>query len=184
MAKVVQRVFALTFAVLFLVTTIGVSGYAIWQIRQDNERANLQKALTEAQQQQANQQPKEGQLQGTKLTDFTPVDKAESLQKTDITAGNGKEVKASDAITAHYTGAVAATGVIFQSSLDSGQPFTSALSGLIKGWQEGIPGMKEGGKRRLLIPAELAYGANPPQGSGIPANADLVFDIELIKVGQ
>ena len=181
MAKVVQRAFALTFAILFLVTTVGVSGYAIWQIRQDNERANLQKALTEAQQ-QTNQQPKEGQLQGTKLADFTPVEKIESLQKIDITAGTGKEVKSSDTITAHYTGAVAKDGVIFQSSLDSGQPFTSALSGLIKGWQEGIPGMKEGGKRRLLIPAELAYGANPPQGSGIPANADLVFDIELIKI--
>jgi FKBP-type peptidyl-prolyl cis-trans isomerase len=81
-----------------------------------------------------------------------------------------------------YTGAVAATGTIFESSLDTGQPANFPLSGVIKGWQEGIPGMKEGGKRRLIIPADLAYGAS---GNGtIPPNAALVFDVTLISVGQ
>jgi FKBP-type peptidyl-prolyl cis-trans isomerase len=77
---------------------------------------------------------------------------------------------------------VASTGTIFQSSLDTGQPVTFALNQVIKGWSEGVPGMKEGGVRRLLIPADKAYGANPPQGSNIPPNADLVFDITLVSV--
>ena len=108
----------------------------------------------------------------------------DSLQKQDTTEGTGPEVKAGDTVTVDYTGAVAATCVIFQSSLDTGQPASFPLSNVIQGWQEGIPGMKVGGTRRLLIPAAQAYGANPPQGSGIPANADLVFDVTLHKIGQ
>ena len=61
-------------------------------------------------------------------------------------------------------------------------PFS--LSGVIKGWTDGVPGMKVGGIRRLVIPADQAYGATPPEGSGIPANAPLVFDIELVALGQ
>jgi FKBP-type peptidyl-prolyl cis-trans isomerase len=72
-----------------------------------------------------------------------------------------------------------ATGVIFQSSKDTGQTFTAPLSNLIKGWQEGIPGMKPGGTRRLIIPAAQAYGSQAQ--SGIPADSDLVFDIELVS---
>lgn len=121
-------------------------------------------------------------LQGTKLANFEPIAKVDSLQKIDEVVGTGAEAKADSTVTAHYTGAVASTGVIFQSSHDMGQPVDFPPNGVIKGWSEGAPGMKVGGKRRLLIPAELAYGANPPQGSGIPANADLVFDIELTAV--
>jgi FKBP-type peptidyl-prolyl cis-trans isomerase len=79
---------------------------------------------------------------------------------------------------------VASTGKIFQSSKDTGQPVPLSLSQVIAGWSQGIPGMKEGGTRRLLIPAALAYGAQPPQGSDIPANADLVFDVTVHKIGQ
>jgi peptidylprolyl isomerase len=82
-----------------------------------------------------------------------------------------------------YTGAVADTGVIFQSSLDSGpSPVTFALNQVIIGWQDGIPGMKVGGVRQLLIPAAEAYGTNPPANSGIPANAALVFNVTLLAV--
>src|SRR5205085_521848 len=95
------------------------------------------------------------------------------------TPGTGDTVKPNATVTVDYTGAVASTGVIFQSSKDSGQPVSFPLSGVIKGWTQGIPGMKVGGTRRLLIPASLAYGATPPQGSGIPANADLVFDVTM-----
>jgi len=87
-------------------------------------------------------------------------------------------------VTVDYTGAVAATGVIFQSSIDSGQPVTFSLDQVIDGWKEGMVGMKIGGKRRLIIPADKAYGANPPQNSGIPANAPLVFDVTLYSIGQ
>lgn len=179
MAKTHERVFALVMALLFFGTTAAVSVIIFLQAR-DQSRAD--KAAETSQLQE--QQPKEGALQGTKLADFTPLDKIESLKAVDIQEGTGDVVKAGDTITAHYTGAVAKDGVIFQSSHDGGTPATFPLSGVIKGWTDGVPGMKVGGKRRLLIPADQAYGATPPQGSGIPANADLVFDIELVKIGQ
>jgi FKBP-type peptidyl-prolyl cis-trans isomerase len=65
-----------------------------------------------------------------------------------------------------------------------GQPISFGLDQVIKGWTDGVPGMKVGGTRRLVIPAEMAYGSTPPPGSGIPANAPLVFDITLHKIGQ
>lgn len=123
-------------------------------------------------------------LAGTQLANFTPVSTVDELQTTDTTEGTGEEVKAGDTVTVDYTGAVAATGIIFQSSKDSGQPVSFGLNQVIEGWKEGIPGMKVGGTRRLLIPADKAYGANPPSGSGIPANAALVFDVTLHKIGQ
>lgn len=117
------------------------------------------------------------------LNNFTPVSKVANLEKIDLVVGKGKEVKAGDTVSVHYTGAVAATGVIFQSSKDFGtNPVTFPLANVIRGWTDGIPGMKIGGTRRLLIPADMAYGANPPGGSGIPANADLVFDVELVGI--
>ncbi|HSX53312.1 MAG TPA: FKBP-type peptidyl-prolyl cis-trans isomerase [Patescibacteria group bacterium] len=172
-----KRIIFILIAVLFLVTSLGFSLLVIWQSHQQSKQ-NQQAAA------QQTTKPKEGQLQGTQLKGFTPVAKVDTLQATDIVEGTGPAVKASDTITVHYTGAVAATGIIFQSSLDSGQPVAFPLNQVIKGWTEGIPGMKAGGTRRLLIPAADAYGATPPSGSGIPANADLVFDVQLIKIGQ
>ena len=117
------------------------------------------------------------------LPNFKVVAKTESLQKIDLVVGTDQEVKAGDTVSVHYTGAVAATGEVFQSSKDFGtDPITFPLSGVIKGWTDGIPGMKIGGTRRLVIPAVQAYGATPPPGSGIPANADLVFDVELLAI--
>ncbi|MBC7708142.1 FKBP-type peptidyl-prolyl cis-trans isomerase [Polaromonas sp.] len=101
------------------------------------------------------------------------------LKTEEITPGTGEEVQKGDTVTTDYTGAVAATGTVFQSSKDSGQQVSFGLNQVIKGWTEAIPGMKVGGTRRLYIPAALAYGANPPGGSGIPANADLVFDVTV-----
>lgn len=179
----VHRVVAFTGAILFLFTSLSFSALVVWQMHKDNQ-AN--KKTTSQQTQSETNQPtkKENSLEGTKLTDFTPLEKIEQLEKIDQVAGTGDEVKPGDTVTAHYTGAVAATGVIFQSSLDSGSPVPFGLNQVIAGWTEGVPGMRVGGKRRLLIPAEKAYGANPPQGSNIPANADLVFDIELVKIGE
>lgn len=178
MAKIGERVAAITLAVVFLATSLGFSGLVVWQMHTQNQKDKQAATKTE----QTNNT--EGKLEGTKLSNFTPVAKVATLEKIDTVVGTGDEAKAGDTVTAHYTGAVAATGVIFQSSLDSGQPIPFGLDQVIKGWSEGVPGMKVGGKRRLLIPAELAYGANPPQGSNIPANADLVFDIELVKIGE
>lgn len=122
-------------------------------------------------------------LQGTNLNDFTPIDDVPELQKIDLSVGTGEEAQSGATVTAHYTGAVAATGLIFQSSHDFGNAIPFGLNQVIKGWTDGVPGMKVGGTRRLVIPAEQAYGATPPPGAGIPANAALVFDIELVAVG-
>lgn len=80
----------------------------------------------------------------------------------------------------HYTGWVT-SGVMFQSSLTSGSPLAMSLAQLVRGWQEGVPGMKVGGKRRLLIPSQYGYGSRG-QGAAIPPNADLVFELELLDI--
>jgi len=116
------------------------------------------------------------------LPDFTPIENVTELQKIDLVTGTGDEATQGSTVTVHYTGAIAASGHVFQSSRDFGKPISFGLNQVIKGWTDGVPGMKVGGKRRLVIPAEQAYGATPPYGSGIPANAPLVFDIELLAV--
>lgn len=116
------------------------------------------------------------------MQDFTPTDSVPKLKIEDRVEGTGDEVEAGATVTCHYTGAIAKTGEVFQTSHDFGKPISFPLSGVIAGWTQGVPGMKVGGTRRLLIPAQLAYGSNPPYGSGIPANADLVFDIELVAI--
>jgi FKBP-type peptidyl-prolyl cis-trans isomerase len=177
-----QRAFALTIALIFLVTTVATSVFVIMAIIDQNKKANTSTQTSDQSSTEETTQPKEGALQGTKLNDFAPVAAVDTLQKIDLKEGTGEEVKPGATVTAHYTGAVAATGIIFQSSHDSGQPIPFSLSQVIQGWTDGVPGMKVGGTRRLIIPADQAYGANPPAGSGIPANAPLVFDIELTAV--
>jgi FKBP-type peptidyl-prolyl cis-trans isomerase len=122
-------------------------------------------------------------LVGTPLSGFNPVSSVDKLKITDVKTGTGAVAKAGDTVTVDYTGAVASTGLIFQTTQGS-QPVNLSLGQVTKGWQDGIPGMKVGGTRQLLIPAAEAYGATPPQGSGIPANAPLVFDVTLDKVGS
>ncbi len=173
MGKIFARIGAVVIALLFLVTSLSFSILVIWQSHHKTNSSNS-----------AQDNTKGNQLQGTQLTNFTPTDKVPTLQAIDLKPGSGAQVKPGDTVTVHYTGAVAATGIIFQSSLDTGQPVSFGLNQVIKGWADGIPGMKVGGTRRLLIPANLAYGATPPPGSGIPADAALVFDVQLIKIGQ
>ena len=114
---------------------------------------------------------------------FTSPAAAEELTKDDVTVGTGKEVTSLETpLTFHYTGIGAQSGKKFDSSWDRKQPLVYPLSGLIVGWQQGIPGMKEGGRRVLVIPGALAYGANPPSADIAP-NETLVFVIDLVKVG-
>lgn len=120
--------------------------------------------------------------EGTKLADFEPrTESVSELEIIDIEVGTGEEVQPGATITAHYTGALVKNGIIFQSSHDFGQAISFSLNQVIKGWTDGVPGMKIGGMRRLVIPAEMAYGASSP-ASNIPANSDLVFDIELVAI--
>lgn len=180
MARRRDQIIALTLAILFFGVSFALSFGVIWQLYKDNKEAKT--VNSPSSNNSSSTDTPTNKLEGTKLANFTPVASTAELQKIDTQEGTGKEVKAGDTVTVDYTGAIAATGVIFQSSLDRGEPISFSLNGVIAGWQEGIPGMKEGGKRRLIIPAAKAYGANPPEG--IPANADLVFDVTLHKVGE
>ena len=113
---------------------------------------------------------------------FVPrTDPVADLEVIDIEIGTGEEVQSSAEITAHYTGALVKNGIIFQSSHDFGQAATFGLTQVIQGWTVGVPGMKVGGMRRLVIPAEMASGSSSP-AKNIPANSDLVFDIELVAI--
>jgi FKBP-type peptidyl-prolyl cis-trans isomerase len=113
----------------------------------------------------------------------TPADPGPAkLQVVDATPGNGPEVKAGDTVRVHYTGTLM-NGTKFDSSRDRGTPFDFVVGGgnVIKGWDQGVVGMKAGGKRQLVIPQDLAYGEDgrPPE---IPAKAGLKFDIELLEI--
>jgi len=122
-------------------------------------------------------------LEGTKLANFTPIESVAALQIIDIAPGTGPKVPEGATITAHYTGALCKDGTIFQSSHDFGKPITFGLSQVIKGWTLGVPGMKVGGTRRLIIPAAMAYGS-VRAAANIPPNSDLVFDIELVDLQE
>jgi FKBP-type peptidyl-prolyl cis-trans isomerase len=104
------------------------------------------------------------------------------LQYQDLVIGNGAEAVAGKSVTVHYTGTLQ-DGTKFDSSVDRNQPFTFTLGAgqVIPGWDEGVAGMKVGGKRKLVIPPDLAYGAQgyPPV---IPADATLTFEVELLEV--
>ena len=101
----------------------------------------------------------------------------------DIVAGDGAVATAGQSVTVHYTGWLT-NGTKFDSSKDRDDPFVFPLGGgrVIKGWDEGVQGMKVGGKRKLTIPPDLGYGTRGA-GGVIPPNATLVFEVELLAVG-
>ncbi len=108
------------------------------------------------------------------------------LQYTDTTVGDGDEAKPGQSVTVHYTGWLyesGTQGTQFDSSRDRRDPFVFSLGAgmVIKGWDEGVAGMKTGGARTLIIPAALGYGARGA-GGVIPPNAMLKFDVELLSV--
>lgn len=105
------------------------------------------------------------------------------LEYKDVVLGQGAEAKNGDNIAAHYLGTLQ-NGTKFDSSYDRGQPFSFVLGTgtVIKGWDEGLLDMKVGGKRKLIIPANLGYGDRGAGGGLIPSGATLYFDVELVAV--
>src|SRR5262249_39822782 len=104
------------------------------------------------------------------------------LKMTDLKVGEGPEAKKGDIVVVHYTGYLA-DGTVFENSVERKKPFEFSLGfgHVINGWDQGVAGMKVGGKRRLVIPPSLAYGekGSPPT---IPRNAELTFEIELLEI--
>jgi FKBP-type peptidyl-prolyl cis-trans isomerase len=107
---------------------------------------------------------------------------ASGLQYDDLHDGDGAEAKKGDTVSVHYTGTLR-NGKKFDSSKDRGQPFSFPLGygRVIKGWDEGVAGMKVGGTRKLVIPAELGYGKRGA-GNLIPPDAELHFEVELLAI--
>ena len=114
------------------------------------------------------------------------IEMPNGLKYTDTKTGDGAAARAGNKVSVHYTGWLynnGTKGAKFDSSVDRGQPFQFTLGAhqVIAGWDEGVAGMKVGGKRTLIIPPELGYGARGA-GGVIPANATLMFDVELLGV--
>ncbi|MGC4042541.1 MAG: FKBP-type peptidyl-prolyl cis-trans isomerase [Armatimonas sp.] len=109
------------------------------------------------------------------------VKKEDGLQYEDLKVGTGKECPVGASVTVHYTGWLT-NGTKFDSSVDRGQPASFSLDQVVKGWGEGIPGMKIGGKRKLVIPPALGYGEGGTPDGTIPPNSTLVFEVELLEI--
>jgi FKBP-type peptidyl-prolyl cis-trans isomerase len=114
--------------------------------------------------------------------DENAVTTPSGLKYVDIVVGTGQEAQKGQTVVVHYTGWLT-DGMKFDSSVDRGQPFSFALGAgrVIKGWDEGVAGLKVGGKRTLMIPPQLGYGERGA-GGVIPPNAELIFEVQLLEI--
>jgi len=115
--------------------------------------------------------------------DVEVITTASGLRYQDIIVGDGPEAKAGDTVKVHYTGWLE-DDTKFDSSVDRGAPFEFTIGAgmVIQGWDEGVVGMKVGGKRKLIIPPDLGYGSRGAGAGVIPPNATLIFDIDLLEI--
>ena len=162
------HVFLLAFTPVFLLSACSTDG-------------GVEPMTNQSQSSSSSALPEIGGSKGSKPTIAAPKGAApKALEKKDIFVGTGKEAVPTSTLEVHYTLMAWSTGNLVESSWDSGQTATFPLSGVIAGWQQGIPGMKVGGRRKLTIPPEMAYG---PAGSGHRLSGKtLVFIIDLLAV--
>ena len=113
-----------------------------------------------------------------------PITTGSGLQFCEIEIGTGEAPLPGQTVVVHYTGWLESDGMKFDSSVDRGTPFSFSigLGQVIRGWDEGLATLQVGGKRRLIIPPDLAYGETGAAGGAIPANATLIFDVELLEL--
>jgi FKBP-type peptidyl-prolyl cis-trans isomerase len=187
MARKRDRIFALTLAIVFFITAFGFSFWVIWELvygnNADNNSTNnttTQTPPTNTTAQSCPQSPTEAAITVPSVYKTTAT--VTSLQTTDITVGTGAAAKDGDCLIMKYYGTIANTGVLFDENFDktTGFGFTLGQGAVIKGWDQGLVGMKVGGERRLVIPPSLGYGSQAQ--SSIPANSTLVFDVKLLKI--
>lgn len=116
--------------------------------------------------------------------DFPEGDAPTELVVEDVTVGDGAEVTAGSPIQAHYVGVAFSTGEEFDASWNRGAPlaFTAGIGQVIQGWDQGLLGMKEGGRRKIVIPPHLGYG-DRGAGAAIKGGETLIFVVDLVKVG-
>ncbi len=182
-----QRIAAFLLAMLFLLSTIGATAYIIWEINREEGGIVDDNSLTIDETQDAKESASEACGAGTiAAVDPRPIPTVTSnsgaittLEKIDVKVGDGEEVQPGDCVAALYYGTLASNGEKFDGNYESGKPIEFSLTGVIQGWTDGIPGMKVGGVRRLLIPAAQAYGER--DNGSIPANSDLIFEVEIVS---
>lgn len=182
------RISLLLVTAMFLLSTLAFAGLIVWGVAFD-QPSNQQTDISsddispDSLDETNSEDLYIGQLEG-----FDPRDEVVQLETIDFEEGQGQAASEGDKLRVHYRGALASTGDIFDSSYQRGEPFDFSIDPnpppgeqVIVGWREGVVGMKQGGKRRIVIPAELAYGEDgvPPL---IGPNQPLVFDIELIEI--
>lgn len=119
---------------------------------------------------------------GVPMFNFTGSVSVNDLEVIDIEVGDGASVTLQDTLEVNYLGVGGSSGFSFDSSFARNEPAVFPLQAVILGWQEGLVGMKEGGRRILVIPGNKAYGPTPPPGSGIEPNETLIFLVDLIKI--
>lgn len=173
------RVFMGFLAGLFLFTSSAFTIAVIWQ----NSQSSSSSSDSQTNQSSDTTKTTPTPPKTSKLSGFTPTSQPlTKLQVIDIKKGTGAAVQAGATVTVDYTGALMKNGVIFDASSLHGGAQPVSLQQVIAGWSQGIPGMKVGGTRRLLIPAALGYGSSAQ--TGIPANSDLVFDVTVHKIDK
>ena len=174
MARKRDRAFALSLAILFFITAFGFTFYAIWQsTHSSSPNSNT------SNQNNCSSTPSETALAAPAPYTATA---ATSLQVTDLTVGSGAAAKNGNCLTVQYYGTLASDGTLFDEDFTKATGIELQLGAgrVIKGWDQGLVGMKVGGMRRLVIPPSLGYG-NTAQGT-IPANSTLVFVVKLLNI--
>lgn len=185
-----QRIIIWVIAIVMAVGTLG--SFFIFLLPSSNVPVKTQaekdyeKQLAEFQKEQA--ACPAGQVQDKKVTpaptppEVTPTGDITELKTEDVTVGDGAAVKAGDCVELFYHGVLASDAKAFEGgdNYAEGIPYRSRTNGFVPGFATGLVGMKVGGERKIFIPSDQAYGENPPTGSNIPANADLVFVVKVV----
>ncbi len=176
-----QRVIAMSGVIVFFLSTIALSVFVVVEALQDKKNPTADKAPDTANAE--NCQPG-AEAQGTlPAPEAFTAENVNELQTTDLEEGSGQAAKAGDCLVMKYYGTLASNGEVFDENFTQPTAFAFQLGQgrVIRGWDQGLEGIKEGGTRRLVIPAELAYGEQSPSEK-IPANSALVFTVKLLRI--